>query len=216
MTTLTVRAPRLVDRQAPINSHRTCIKTEKRELHAIMVRLRAVGHRGACVWPGREPKSPCCKLPDPADSWLDARAGDTVLLWTPGKRLWVQQTIASMSLYRVFPVKYCDLVVSSAREWLNGVNGIHKSAFGKLADELPCDMRGYVPTQNTEAFDLEFDHIEDTHTVCGGLTGYGHWWKEFRFPQIVAEVLRLTQDYSMAAAAKPGVSNSLPMSPAPV
>jgi len=179
MTTLTAPLPRVAERQTPIVPPRTCIKTEKRELHAIMVQLVASKYRGVCVWPDHEPDKPCCKLPDSSDSWLDAHAGDSVLLWAPGKRLWIQQTIASITLYRVFPVKYCNLVVSSAREWLDGVNGVHKSAYGKLADRLPCDMRGYVPTAQTEAFDLQFDHIEDTHTVCGQLTGYGHWWQSF-------------------------------------
>lgn len=173
--------------------HRTCIKTENRQLHAIMVQLVAPRYLAVCVWLDREPQKPCCRLPDRNLSWLDSQAGDSVLLWDAGKAVWVQKQIASITLYRVFPVKYCDLVVTTAREWLNGVNGIHKSAFGRLGDRLPCDVRGYVPTAETEAFDLEFDHIEDTHTIGGGLTGYGRWWQEYRWPQILEEVERLTQ-----------------------
>jgi len=208
MTTLAPPLPRSADRQTHLVAPHTCIKTEKRELHAIMVQLVASRYRAVCIWPNHETDQACCKLPDARDSWLHAKAGDAVLLWVPGKRSWVQQTIASITLYRVFPVKYCDLVVSSAAEWLDGVNGIHKSAYGPLADRLPCDIRGFVPTANTDAFDLQFDHIEDTHTVCGTLTGYGHWWQEYRFPQIVAEVLRLTQGRSVATAEPVAVSRS--------
>ena len=192
MTTLAPPIARNTDQRIQIIPPRTCIKREKRELHALMVQLVAPRYTAVCVWPANEPDKPCCKLPESTSSWLDACAGETVLLWDAGKRLWVKRSIASIALYRAFPVKYCDRVVRTAREWLGGVNGIHKSAYGRLGDRLPCDMRGFVPTAQTDAFDLQFDHIEDTHTVCGGLTGYGHWWQEFRWPQIVEEVLRLT------------------------
>jgi hypothetical protein len=198
MTTLAPPLARAPYRPSHIIPHRTCIKTEKRELGAIMVRLVASRYQAVCVWPDHEPEKPCCKLPDQAMSWLEAKAGDTILLWEAAKNLWVQRTIHSITLYRVFPVKYCNVVVTSAGEWLGGTNGTHKSVFGSLGDRLPCDTRGFVPTAETDAFDLQFDHIEDTHTVCGMLTGYGHWWQEYRWPQIVAEVFRLTQQGTSA------------------
>lgn len=193
MSTLSLPMSWNAQQENQIVPHRTCIKTEKRELHAIMVRLLTARYQAVCVWPDREPQKPCCRLPDRNDSWLDAKSGDAVLLWDVGKKTWVRRSIATITLYRVFPVKYCDLEVTTAREWLNGVNGIHKSAYGRLGDRLPCDVRGFVPTADTEAFDLEFDHIEDTHTICGGLTGYGQWWKDYRWPQIKAEVERIEQ-----------------------
>lgn len=174
-------------------AHRTFVKRERRELHALKIEFEK--QRGdVCVWPKEAPDQNRCRLPNSGHSWLDAEAGDPVLCWDGSKQTWAERTIARIALYRAFPVKYCDKVVPSAREWLEGVNGIHKSEFGSLADRLPCDLRGFVPTEDTEAFDLEFDHVEDTHTVSGKLTGYGHWWQEYRWPQIVNEAVRLIED----------------------
>jgi len=89
-----------------------------RQLHAIMVKFCAKEWLGVCVWPAESPEKPCCSLYDPDKSWLDARAGDKVLLKRANHRNWEERIIESITLHRVFPVEFNGSVVETARTWL--------------------------------------------------------------------------------------------------
>ena len=72
----------------------------------------------------------------------------------------------------------------------------HKSNLGSFGfGDVQADMNGYVPTADTGAFELSYDHgTEDTHDADGNLTEYGEWWRDERFPEIKAEAIRATED----------------------
>jgi hypothetical protein len=163
---------------------------ENRILRAIQVWIVAKDFRAIICWPDHEPEKPITKLPDASQSWLDVQAGDAILMSEEG--VWRQGRIKEVSLYRAHPARYGNRVISSARDWLTGINGTHNSQFGAMADRLPCDVRGYVPNADCEPFDLEWDHIEHTHYEGGILTDYGRWSQSVRWPEIMAEVSRLT------------------------
>ena len=77
-------------------------------------------------------------------------------------------------------------------------HAVHRSTLGHLGEFLPCDKHGYVPTEKTKPWDLEFDHNEPTHHDDGTLTGYGHWWETERWPVIAAKAMDLTEVAQMA------------------
>lgn len=63
----------------------------------------------------------------------------------------------------------------------------HISNLGSFSGHVAeyADMNGYVPTEETGAWDLSYDHgSERTHDESGELTEYGVWWEEDRFPEI--------------------------------
>lgn len=53
-------------------------QSEHRILHAITIEYCDKQYRAVCVWPAIEPAKPCAKLPDPAASWLDVKAGNKI------------------------------------------------------------------------------------------------------------------------------------------
>ena len=55
----------------------------------------------------------------------------------------------------------------------------HKSQFGEFGKNLPCDLNGFVPTEDTGPWDLAYDHgSESTHNSEGSMTEYGQWWED--------------------------------------
>jgi hypothetical protein len=75
----------------------------------------------------------------------------------------------------------------------------HKSNLGSFGDNLTTDINGYVPTADTSAWELTYDHGgEQTHTSDGELTEYGEWWEDERFPEIKAEAMHATEEAEAA------------------
>jgi hypothetical protein len=71
----------------------------------------------------------------------------------------------------------------------------HKNNLGSFGGHVQADMNGYVPTADTGAFELSYDHgSEHTHGADGNLTEYGEWWQDERFPEIKAEAIKATED----------------------
>lgn len=79
----------------------------------------------------------------------------------------------------------------------------HKSNLGAFARAgLHADMDGYVPEATDGPWDLHYDHgTERTHNPDGTLTEYGEWWREERWPEIVAEAVAATAEANAAAHA---------------
>ena len=56
-----------------------------------------------------------------------------------------------------------------------------------------CDIDGYVPTEETGPYDLNYDHgSESTHDEEGELTEYGVWWEDEKWEEKKAEALKWT------------------------
>lgn len=71
----------------------------------------------------------------------------------------------------------------------------HHSNLGSFGDGLRADINGYVPTADTGAWELDYDHgTERTHDDEGNLTDYGQWWEDERFPEIRAEAIEATAE----------------------
>ncbi len=92
-----------------------------RSIHAIQIKLRALGHLSVIVWPF-EPDNDrkCCRLINSKRTWLTARAGDAVLVKRDGSAELTRYFIESISLFRVDPVEFNGTIVETAQEWLNG------------------------------------------------------------------------------------------------
>lgn len=77
----------------------------------------------------------------------------------------------------------------------------HKSNLGIFGDHLPSDIDGYVPTAECGPWELNYDHgSERTHDEAGELTAYGEWWRDDRWPEIVAEAVAATDAANAAAS----------------
>jgi hypothetical protein len=71
----------------------------------------------------------------------------------------------------------------------------HKSNLGSNGLRIISDIHGFVPTESTDVWELEFDHGgQSTHDCDGELTGYGEWFEEDRWPEIKAQAIRETLD----------------------
>lgn len=71
---------------------------------------------------------------------------------------------------------------------------IHKSNLGSFGSNVPADIHGYIPTEDTTAWELTYDHgSESTHDDNGNLTEYGEWWEDERFPEIQADAIAAVQ-----------------------
>jgi len=67
----------------------------------------------------------------------------------------------------------------------------HKTNRGIFGATLTSDINGFVPTENTGAWDLTYDHgTEQTHDENGNLTDYGDWWETERFPEIKTAAIK--------------------------
>lgn len=70
----------------------------------------------------------------------------------------------------------------------------HKSRLGSFGEDVDADMNGYVPTAETGAWDLSYDHgTERTHNDDGSLTEYGEWWEDERFTEIRDAAIAATE-----------------------
>jgi hypothetical protein len=77
----------------------------------------------------------------------------------------------------------------------------HVSNFGAAGKCLAAfaDLRGMVPEHGDGAWTLSYDHgAESTHSDNGELTDYGEWWEADRWPEIVAEAVRATEEAGTA------------------
>lgn len=147
--------------------------TETRTLSCLQFELDTPAYSAFVCWPFREESErSCAKLLDSRITWLTARAGDTVMMRHGESQEWTKERIKVVSLFRVHPVRYNDLVVTCGADWLEGVPAMHKDALGRSADGIPCDQRGYIPTAETWAFDLLWPYEQPTHSSCGGKTEY--------------------------------------------
>jgi len=71
----------------------------------------------------------------------------------------------------------------------------HKSNLGSRGLRIVSDLHGFVPTESTDAWELEYDHGgESTHDDDGELTEYGEWFEDSRFPEIKAQAIQETLD----------------------
>ncbi len=71
----------------------------------------------------------------------------------------------------------------------------HKTNLGSFGNRLAADVNGYVPTAETTAWELTYDHgSEVTHDENGELTEYGDWFESDRFPEIQAEAIKATEE----------------------
>jgi|GEM_PF-4957485 len=70
----------------------------------------------------------------------------------------------------------------------------HKSNLGSFGINVTADINGYVPTAETTAWELTYDHgSESTHDEAGNLTEYGEWFESDRFPEIRHEAIKATE-----------------------
>lgn len=72
----------------------------------------------------------------------------------------------------------------------------HKSLLGSFGGSAAAaaDINGLVPTADTTAFELTYDHgTEATHTETGELTPYGEWWQDERFPELKLAAITATE-----------------------
>ena len=77
----------------------------------------------------------------------------------------------------------------------------HISNLGAFSGDVTADINGYVPTADTTAWDLSYDHgTERTHDDDGNLTEYGEWFEGERFPEIKAESITATEKANEAVA----------------
>jgi hypothetical protein len=75
------------------------------------------------------------------------------------------------------------------------MNAFHKSNLGSFGNNLTADINGYVPTADTTAWELTYDHGgQDTHDDDGNLTEYGEWFEFERFPEIQSEAIAATKE----------------------
>lgn len=164
--------------------------TEKRILSSIEVRIDHPDVVPFVVWPfDPKAKPPAAKLTDLKENWLTARVGSSVLLQLQGT--WGVWQISGVRLHDVLPEKYRSMEVTSAIDWLEGVPGLHKSQLQQFGEGIPCDLRGYIPTEQTGPFDLDWPYRKPTHRYNGEKTPYGLLW-ENDWPALKAEAIRLT------------------------
>ena len=81
----------------------------------------------------------------------------------------------------------------------------YKSNLGSSGGSVQADINGYVPTEDTGPWELNYDHgSEQTHDDHGELTGYGEWWEGERFPEIKAAAIkaRRTRNQKLVEAVK--------------
>lgn len=164
--------------------------TEQRTLHCLQFEVDTPEYCAFVSWPFLpEPDKSCAKLLDSRITWLTARAGDTVMMRHGDSQEWTKERIKVVTLFRVHPVRYNDQIVTCGAAWLEGVPAMHKDALGRYADGIPCDLRGYIPTAETRAFDLLWPYEQPTHKYDGYKTEYGLTW-ERDWPQLLLKRLR--------------------------
>lgn len=77
----------------------------------------------------------------------------------------------------------------------------HISNFGSFSKNITADKNGYVPTADTDPWELDYDHgVESTHDDEGNLTEYGDWWESDRFPEIRKAAIKATAQSESAIA----------------
>ena len=71
----------------------------------------------------------------------------------------------------------------------------HISNLGCFGRGITTDRNGFVATKDTDPWELDYDHgSEATHDAAGDLTEYGEWWEDERFPEIVEESTKATEN----------------------
>lgn len=77
----------------------------------------------------------------------------------------------------------------------------HASNLGMYAHSISKDVNGFIPGAHDGPWDLDYDYgMEQTHDEDGGLTEYGEWWEDERWPEIVAEAVAATARSEAALA----------------
>lgn len=164
--------------------------TEKRILTAVRILIDSSDADSFTIWPfDSDMRSTVVRLVDTKENWLSVKKGSSVIVRANGAS--VLRQIREVRLHDVSPLKYCGLEVPSAIDWLDGVPALHKSNLPDFSDGIPCDLRGYIPTEETGPFDLDWPYRRPTHRYNGAKTPYGELW-EADWPALKAKAIMLT------------------------
>lgn len=163
--------------------------TEKRTLSEILFEIDAPDCEGIVVRPFDSRQIDFAKLVNGHENWLTAKRGSVVSFWAGGD--WRMERVQEVRIIEAAPERYRGLVVPSAMDWLEGVPALHRSQLQSPPSGIPCDLRGFIPTEETQAFDLDWGYSRPTHRYNGVKTPYGEQWEE-AWPALKAEAIRKT------------------------
>lgn len=76
----------------------------------------------------------------------------------------------------------------------------HKINLGSFGSGVRADIDGYVPTEDTGPWDLNYEHSERTHDDAGELTEYGEWWESEGFPAVREDAVRAAAEAEVRLA----------------
>lgn len=181
--------------------------TEKRILTAVHFSIECPALKGFVIRPF-EPdwQESDARLVDNRENWLTTKKGSSVLVRIHG--VWNMHQIREVRLHDVSPEKYVGTEVESVIEWLEGVPALHESELSGYAEGIPCDLRGFIPTEETGPFDLDWPYLRPTHRYNGTKTAYGEQWEAY-WPSLKAQAIEKTRiALELMAADKANVDHS--------